>query len=81
MPRTNKTTSWRRQDKHDCRVAMHLGFIVFVCIVGFFQGQGVFPGKLLCWIYYLETEYRLFPPVTIFLDLFPCAGYFFNASD
>ena len=30
---------------------------------------------------YLETEYRLFPPVTIFLDLFPCAGYFFNASD
>ena len=31
--------------------------------------------------YYLETEYRLFPPVTIFLDLFPCAGYFFNASD
>ena len=29
----------------------------------------------------LETEYRLFPPVTIFLDLFPCAGYFFNASD
>ena len=29
----------------------------------------------------LETEYRLFPPVTIFLDLFLCAGYFFNASD
>ena len=29
----------------------------------------------------LETEYRLFPPVTIFLDLFPCAGYFFNGSD
>ena len=23
----------------------------------------------------LETECRLFPPVTIFLDLFPCAGY------
>ena len=29
----------------------------------------------------LETECRLFPPVTIFLDLFPCAGYFFNAFD
>ena len=29
----------------------------------------------------LETEYRLFPPVTIFLDLFPRAGYFFNGSD
>ena len=28
---------------------------------------------------YLETECRLFPPVTIFLDLFPHAGYFFNA--
>ena len=27
----------------------------------------------------LETECRLFPPVTIFLDLFPRAGYFFNA--
>ena len=24
---------------------------------------------------------RLFPPVTIFLDLFPSAGYFFNAFD
>ena len=30
---------------------------------------------------YLETEYRLFPPVTIFLDLFLRAGYFFNAFD
>ena len=30
---------------------------------------------------HLETEYRLFPPVTIFLDLFPRAGYFFNAFD
>ena len=30
---------------------------------------------------YLETEYRLFPPVTKFLDLFLRAGYFFNASD
>ena len=30
---------------------------------------------------FLETEYRLFPPVTIFLDLFPRAGYFFNAFD
>ena len=29
----------------------------------------------------LETECRLFPPVTIFMDLFPRAGYFFNASD
>ena len=29
----------------------------------------------------LETEYRLFPPVTIFLDLLPRAGYFFNAFD
>ena len=29
----------------------------------------------------LETEYRLFPPVTIFLDLFLRAGYFFNAFD
>ena len=29
----------------------------------------------------LETEYRLFPPVTKFLDLFLRAGYFFNASD
>ena len=29
----------------------------------------------------LETEYRLFPPVTIFLDLFPRAGNFFNAFD
>ena len=28
---------------------------------------------------YLETECRLFPPVTKFLDLFLCAGYFFNA--
>ena len=27
----------------------------------------------------LETECRLFPPVTQFLDLFLCAGYFFNA--
>ena len=32
-------------------------------------------------MHYLETEYRLFPPVTKFLDLFPRAGYFFNASD
>ena len=31
--------------------------------------------------HFLETEYRLFPPVTKFLDLFPRAGYFFNASD
>ena len=31
--------------------------------------------------HYLETEYRLFPPVTIFLDLFLRAGYFFNSSD
>ena len=31
--------------------------------------------------HYLETECRLFPPVTIFLDLFPSAGYFFNAFD
>ena len=30
---------------------------------------------------FLETEYRLFPPVTIYLDLFRRAGYFFNASD
>ena len=30
---------------------------------------------------YLETEYRLFPPVTIFVNLFPRAGYFFNAFD
>ena len=30
---------------------------------------------------YLETECRLFPPVTIFLDLFLCAGYFFNDFD
>ena len=29
----------------------------------------------------LETEYRLFPPVTIYLDLFLHAGYFFNAFD
>ena len=28
---------------------------------------------------FLETECRLFPTVTIFLDLFPRAGYFFNA--
>ena len=34
---------------------------------------------VLRYIAYLETECRLFPPVTIFLDLFPCAGYFFNA--
>ena len=27
----------------------------------------------------LETECRLFPLVTKFLDLFLCAGYFFNA--
>ena len=32
-------------------------------------------------INYLETEYRRFPPVTIFLNLFPRAGYFFNAFD
>ena len=31
--------------------------------------------------YNLETEYRLFPPVTIFVNLFPPAGYFFNAFD
>ena len=30
---------------------------------------------------HLETEFRLFPPFTIFLDLFPCAGYFVNAFD
>ena len=29
---------------------------------------------------YLEAE-GLFPPVRIFLNLFLCAGYFFNASD
>ena len=29
---------------------------------------------------YLEAE-GLFPPVTIFLDLFPRAGYVFNAFD
>ena len=29
----------------------------------------------------LESLRRLFPPVTIFLDLFLCAGYFFNAFD
>ena len=28
---------------------------------------------------FLETECCLFPPVTIFLDLFLRAGYFFNA--
>ena len=34
------------------------------------------------WVFnYLEAKYRLFPPVTIFLDLFLCAGYFFNAFD
>ena len=31
-------------------------------------------------IYYLEAE-GLFPAVRIFLDLFPRAGYFFNAFD
>ena len=30
-------------------------------------------------VFVLEMECRLFPPVTIFLDLFPRAGYFFNA--
>ena len=30
--------------------------------------------------HYLETE-SLFPAVRIFLDLFPRAGYFFNAFD
>ena len=30
---------------------------------------------------YLETGYRLFPPVTIKPNLFPRAGYFFNAFD
>ena len=30
---------------------------------------------------FLEKEYRLFPPVTIFVKLFPRAGYFFNAFD
>ena len=34
-------------------------------------------GTLAC----LETEYRLFPPVTIFFNLFPRAGYFFNTFD
>ena len=29
-------------------------------------------------VHYFEAE-GLFPPVTIFLDLFPHAGYFFNA--
>ena len=29
---------------------------------------------------FLEAE-GLFSPVRIFLNLFPCAGYFFNASD
>ena len=39
--------------------------------------SGYLSGSIGC--SYLETECRLFPPVTIFLDLFPRAGYFFNA--
>ena len=31
-------------------------------------------------LYYLEAE-GLFPPVRIFFNLFPCAGYLFNALD
>ena len=34
----------------------------------------------ILWSSYLEAE-GLFPPVTIFLDLFLHAGYFFNAFD
>ena len=30
---------------------------------------------------FLETEYSLFPPVTIKPNLVPRAGYFFNAFD
>ena len=30
---------------------------------------------------YLEAKERLFAPVTLFLHLFLCAGYFFNAFD
>ena len=30
---------------------------------------------------HLEMEYRLFPTVKIFVNLFPRAGYFFNAFD
>ena len=39
------------------------------------------PGFQISFLTCLETEYRLFPPVTIFLDLFLRAGYFFNPSD
>ena len=72
-----------------CRMQEHLQVTyerhvrqLYDCI-SLFKGN---PGQLLtaiviCIIISLETEYRLFPPVTIFLDLFPCAGYFFNASD
>ena len=30
---------------------------------------------------HIPTTVGKFPPVTIFLDLFLCAGYFFNAFD
>ena len=43
---------------------------------------GKFIEHLLCLMFiYLEAKYRLFPPVTIFLDLFLRACYFFNAFD
>ena len=42
-------------------------------------GKGYVTGKHGNWVRHLETECRLFPPVTKFLDLFLCAGYFFNA--
>ena len=41
---------------------------------------GPAPSRPGVWSCYLEAE-GLFPPVRIFFNLFPCAGYFFNASD
>ena len=38
--------------------------------------------SLTCYVFtYLESQIRLFYPVTIFFNLFPRAGYFFNAFD
>ena len=45
------------------------------------DSQGLFDLLVFRSLSNLETEYRLFPPVTIKPNLFPRAGYFFNAFD
>ena len=61
---------------------MHITFLIPASQVAgetpTYDHHGIVTNTLKC---FLETEYCLFPPVTKFLDLFPRAGYFFNASD